>query len=75
MSDTVTCGDSNPAPLLVTATWNGPPDVAVTSQSRVLQLSNVDNTDAGVYSCTLTSGLTGETLSASFTLIVHCKWF
>ena len=64
--------DDNPSPQMTSFEWRNP-DGVVVSVFRVYQILDVTEADAGVYTCTITSGLTNEMLSAEVTLVVQCK--
>ena len=64
--------DNNPSPQMISFEWRNPDGVLV-SGFRIFQIQVLTEADAGVYTCTFTSGLTGATLSAEVTLVVQCK--
>ena len=66
------CADDNSRLHEVTYEWVGPGDFDY-YKWRILQIINVVEEDAGLYTCTATSTATGEFASASITLIVQSE--
>ena len=67
----LSCDDNNPSPQMPRFEWRDPDGVLV-SMFRIYQIQVLTEANAGVYTCTFTSGLTGATLSAEVTLVVQC---
>ena len=69
----LSCDDNSPSPQQPSFEWRNSSG-AVVNNFRIYQIEGVMEEQAGVYTCTFISGLTGETLSADVTLVVQCKW-
>ena len=65
------CVDSNPDPLMTSLEWFGPTGASITI-FRVLHQMDVEDSDAGVYTCVLTAG-DNRQRNASFTVVVQCE--
>ena len=67
----LSCDDNNPSPQMISYEWRNS-DGVVINMFRTYQITGVTEEQAGVYTCTFTSRLTGERLSAEITLVAQC---
>jgi hypothetical protein len=70
----VYCGNLNRPPLLIGFSWLNPRMMpAVEGTFNRLLFTRINRTQAGEYMCVLTSASTGDTISGSTSVVVHCK--